>query len=190
MQHVRTMTGLALSLVLTACVSTATQVSTSYYDVRGTTAEDIDRDIRAKGPLKGHALALAAIQFEPVSILQRETDKGCHFEAAKFRVKAAITLPRWTDRLKSPDRDLRRAWQGLSDYARWHEDMHVRIAERFASQLSRDIEAIEPQKTCDRLDRTAKTIVDRNARSHDKAQNAFDRAEQKRLQQLIAANGG
>lgn len=175
-----------LTLTLSACVSTTSQVSTSYYSVSGTTAEQIDSDIRRNGPLKGHALAVAAISFEPVSVLQEANDDLCRFKTAKFRVKADITLPRWTDKSKSDDRTLKRAWGNLSRYARAHEQVHVRIAESFAKRLGQDIQALPPQSSCERLDRLAKKVVERNAAEHDRAQNAFDAAEQRRLRALIA----
>lgn len=175
------------AIALTACVSTASQVSTSYYSVRGTTAEQIDSDIRRNGPLNGHALAVAAISFEPVSVLQEVNDDSCRFASAKFRVKAAITLPRWTDKSKSKDRDLKRAWGNLSRYARSHEQVHVRIAESFAKRLGEDIKALPPQSNCDRLDNLAKRVADRNAAEHDRAQKAFDAEEQRRLRALLAS---
>ncbi|MEM0899022.1 MAG: DUF922 domain-containing protein [Pseudomonadota bacterium] len=177
-----------IAMCLSACVSTATQVTTSYYNVRGETAEEIDADIRRNGPMRGHALAVAAISLQPVSVQQSISGNSCSFSTAKFRVNAAITLPRWTDRLRSRDNDLRRAWRGLSDYARWHEDTHVKIAEEFAKQLGDDIEAIPPQRNCERLDRIAERIVKKNAKAHDRAQNAFDAREQERLRRMIATN--
>lgn len=176
-----------VALALSACVSTASQVSTSYYSVTGTTAEQIDRDIRRNGPLNGHALAVAAISFEPLSVLQDVSPDSCRFAQAKFRVNAAITLPRWADKAQSTDRDLKRAWGNLSRYARDHEQVHVRIAERFAQQLGRDIEALPPQPNCDKLDRLAKRVVERNAAEHDRAQKEFDAAEQRRLRALLEA---
>lgn len=175
------------ALGLSACVSTSSQVSTSYYLVSGTTAEQIDSDIRRKGPLNGHALAVAAIRFEPVSVLQNVTTDSCKFAEAKFRVNAAITLPRWADKAQSSDRNLKRAWGNLSRYARDHEQVHVRIAERFAQQLGRDIEALPPQSNCEKLDRLAERVVKRIAGEHDRAQKAFDASEQRRLRALLEA---
>lgn len=175
------------ALALSACVSTASQVSTSYYSVSGTTAEQIDQDIRRNGPLNGHALAVAAISFEPVSVLQDVTADSCRFAAAKFRVKAAITLPRWADKAQSSDRNLKRAWGNLSRYARDHEQVHVRIAERFAQKLGKDLEALPAQSNCERLDKLAERVVDRNAAEHDRAQKEFDASEQRRLRALLSA---
>ena len=51
----------AAALEIAACTSTQSRVTTTYYTIRGVSGEDLDREIAAKGPLKGHALASAAI---------------------------------------------------------------------------------------------------------------------------------
>ncbi|WP_035267265.1 DUF922 domain-containing protein [Ahrensia sp. 13_GOM-1096m] len=166
---------------LFGCVSTSPAVKTSFYTVNGQTGAQIDRELRVKGPLSGHALASAAISFEPVSVLQETTKAGCSFKTAKFRVKADITLPRWADRRASKDRDLRRAWDGLSKYAKLHEQMHVKIAEQFAKQIGESLMALPTHKTCEKLDKVAEKTFKRILRSHDRAQKRFDAIEQKRL---------
>lgn len=174
-----------LACAITACTSTASTVTTEYYLVSGDTSEAIDRDLRRKGPMRGHALAVAAIRFKPVSVQQEMTDEGCVFKQALFRVEANITLPQWKERATSRDRQLRNAWDALASYARAHEDQHVRIAERYATVLGETIEALPAQSTCEELDRSAKRVVERVGREHDEAQLAFDRAEQRRLERLL-----
>lgn len=180
-----------VALALTACTSTASNVTTEYYLVSGTTSEALDRDIRRKGPMQGHALAVAAIRFVPVSVQQDQTDAGCAFTEALFRIDANITLPRWKERATSRDRELRAAWDLLARYARAHEDMHVQIAERYARELGKAIEALPPRESCEALDKSAERVVKRMARRHQAEQLAFDRAEHERLEQLLrkASNG-
>lgn len=180
-----TATAVAATIILAGCVSTASVVKTNYYSVSGSTSEELDRDLRRRGPMQGHAIAVAAIRFNPVSVLQQESNDGCAFKTAKFRVEANITLPRWKDRNQSNDRDLRRAWDGLARYAKLHEDTHVKIAERFAKLLGEELEKIPAQRDCSRLDSVAKGVVDRTRRAHNRAQNAFDAAEQRRLARLF-----
>lgn len=186
MRRTKIWTALAALLLTAACMSTASKVTTSYYDVRGNTADELDRQIRSNGPMQGHAIAVAAVNFEPVQVLQEVGSDGCRFKTARFRVNAAITLPRWTDRLQSPDRDLRRAWKGLADYARAHEQTHVRIAEEFAKLLGDQLMAMPAERDCQRLDARAERVVERVARAHERAQRAFDAEEQQRLARLFA----
>lgn len=176
----------ASGLVLASCVNTASTVSTEYYSVNGSTSQQLDRELRNKGPLNGHALASAAIRFEPVSVFQEESALGCKYKTAKFRVDANITLPRWANKRQSGDRELRRAWDGLAKYAKLHEQAHVKIAETYARALGDALMDLPPQKNCEKLDRVSKKIVDKVSKSHDDAQKAFDANEQKRLAALFA----
>ena len=174
-----------LALAVTACTSTQSTVNTRYYLVSGTTGEAIDRDMRRKGPMDGHAVAVAAIRFKPVSVLQEQTADGCRFTEALFKVDADITLPRWRQRATTGDRQLRRAWDRFADYARAHEQVHVRIAEQFAKRLGEEIAALPPQPDCNALDKSAERVVRRIGREHNTAQLAFDRAERARLERLV-----
>lgn len=173
-------------LFLASCVNTASTVSTEFYSVKGSTSEQLDRELRRKGPLNGHALASAAIRFEPVSVFQQISASGCSYKTAKFRVDANITLPRWANRNQSGDRELRRAWDGLARYAKAHEDTHVKIAETYARVLGSALMDLPAQKDCEKLDRESKKVVDRISRNHDRAQKAFDAEEQRRLAALFA----
>ena len=175
------------ALVIAGCVSTASNVTTRYYTVSGKTADEIDDDLRRQGPLRGHALAVAAISFAPVSVRQRVTEGGCVFEEALFRVNAEITLPRWRERNRSADAELRHAWDSLADYARAHEEFHVTIAEKYARLLGEQVAALPAQPTCEALDARAAEVVRRVGRAHHAEQLAFDAAEAERLNRLFAA---
>ena len=176
----------ALAFATSGCVSTSPQVATNYYLISGQTSEELDDELRRRGPLSGHAIAVAAIRFNPVAVIQEEQTDGCIFKTAKFRVQAEITLPRWKERNQTDDRDLRQAWDGLARYAKLHEDTHVKIAERFAKLLGEELEDIPAKSDCRKLDGVAKKVVEKTRRAHTKAQNAFDEAEQRRLARLFA----
>lgn len=172
-------------LAVAACTSTQTRVTTTYYSIAGATGADLDREIASKGPLKGHALASAAIKFVPVAVSYDETDQGCAYRQAKFRIEANLTLPRWRDHMRSSDPELRIAWRHLSAYAREHEEQHVAIAEEYAQKIGEELEALSPKSSCDALDKAAQRVLKRNRNAHNRAQLAFDAAEQKRLSALF-----
>ncbi|MAS07938.1 MAG: hypothetical protein CL534_25065 [Ahrensia sp.] len=175
----------AAALTLAACISTQSRVTTTYYTIRGVSGEDLDREIAAKGPLKGHALASAAIKFVPVAISYDESGGKCAFGEAKFRIDAEMTLPRWQEHRQSNDPDLRIAWRNLSDYARQHEEHHIAIAEKYAAKIGKELKALPAKSTCDALDKAAQRVLQKNKRDHNREQLAFDAAEQKRLSALF-----
>lgn len=171
-------------LLLASCTSTS--VSTGYYEVSGSTERQLDKSIASNGPMNGHAFAATQIQILPVTLQEKVSDQGCKVGKASFRVKAAITMPRWKNRTGA-SADLKKGFDIFADYARLHEQMHVRIGEAAAHALEKELLAIAPQKNCDRLVGKVKAkIKDVHARHH-KAQLAFDAAENKRLKELFAA---
>ena len=160
-------------------------VSVDYYNVRGTTAPQIDGEIRRNGPNNGHALAVARIQMIPDVAYDQRPDGTCRYRTARVGVAARITLPRFIDRGRT-DRDLRRAIDNLDEYARFHEAVHVAIAEEYADRIGADIRRLPPANSCETLDAQAATISRRLLREHDAAQKKFDRDEQVRLAALTS----
>lgn len=177
--------GLAAAVTLLALAGcTTTEVRTGYYDIRGRSADDLDRQIRKFGPDRGHAIAQAEIRFEPVTLTLAERKGSCRFSSVRYRVLADISLPRWADS-DGADPELRRAFGNLQDYARLHERMHVRIAEAAARSLERRLRAIPAQADCDTLERMAKAEIAAMRKLHDNAQKEFDAEEQRRLTALM-----
>ncbi|GAB4348560.1 MAG: hypothetical protein Kow0026_03190 [Oricola sp.] len=175
---------IAAGLAVGACTSTASRITTTYYNISGITGADLDREIATKGPLKGHALASSAIKFVPVGISYDEKDGRCRFREAKFRIEANVTLPRWRAH-PSSDPELRTAWKFLSAYAREHEAVHVAIAEKYARKIGEELMALPPKKDCDTLEAAATRVLKRNKAEHNREQLAFDREEQERLADLF-----
>jgi len=175
---------IAAGLAVAACTSTSSRITTTYYNINGITGADLDREIATKGPLKGHALASAAIKFVPVAISYDEGDGKCRFREVKFRIDANVTLPRWRGH-NSSDPELRTAWRFLSAYAREHEAVHVAIAEKYARKISEELKALPAKKDCDALDASAERVLKRNKTEHNREQLAFDREEQERLAELF-----
>ncbi len=173
---------LPVFMTLSACSSTA--VSTGYYEVSGATGKALDRSIASNGPMRGHAFAATQLTIIPVAIVPVETEEGCRVRSAKFRVKADITMPRWTNR-QGASRDLQDGFDMFADYARLHENVHVKIGEAAASEMETSVLEIPPQKSCDRLTTKVKAVISDVQARHHKAQLAFDAAEDKRITALL-----
>ena len=172
-----------LALSLAGCTSTS--VTTGYYEVSGQSARQLDRSIAANGPMGGHAFAATQIQILPVALKEMMTAEGCKVATARFKVIANITMPRWRNR-GGASADLKQGFDIFADYARVHEQVHVRIGEAAARTMEAQALEIPPQKDCDRLAARVKAVVLRVQKQHNKAQLAFDAAEDKRLKALFA----
>ena len=177
----------AFCTALTACTSVpGSGVSVDYYNVKGTTARQIDGSIRRNGPSNGHALAVARIRMIPDVQYDQRPDGTCRYRVARVGVEARVTLPRFIDRNRT-DRDLRRAIDNLDEYARFHEAVHVAIAEEYADRIGSEIRRLPTSASCETLDAQAATISRQLLREHDAAQRKFDRDEQVRLAALTGA---
>ena len=168
--------------LLSACASTS--VSTGYYEVSGSTGKALDSSIARNGPMSGDAFAATQLTIVPVSIMPVETDKGCKVRSAKFKLNAKITMPRWTNR-KGASADLQNGFDMFADYARLHEDIHVKIGEAAVQEMEAQVLKIPPQKTCDILEAKVTSVLTRVQARHHKAQLAFDAAEDKRINALL-----
>ena len=170
--------------LLASCTSVpGSGVSVDYYNVRGTTARQIDREIRRFGPNEGHALAVARIRMIPDVTYDAQANGTCRYKRARVGVNAAVTLPKFIDRSKT-EPGLRQAIDNLDEYARFHEAVHVAIAEAFADRISRELKALPAQASCDQLDKTAAALSRKILDEHDQTQKKFDRDEQRRLARL------
>ena len=176
---------LATALGLAACTSVpGSGVSVDYYNVRGTTAQQIDNEIRRLGPNDGHALAVARIRMIPDVSYDRSGGR-CSFERARVGVNAAVTLPRFLDRNRT-DPQLKQAIDNLDEYARFHEAVHVAIANEYADRIAAALGQLPAQPTCDALDSQAAAVSRALLKQHDGAQKKFDRDEQRRLAALTS----
>ena len=176
------------TLAFGGCTSTQPAVSTAYYDVQGTTALHLDRSIRHLGPNDGHAIAAAEIRFVPVSLRKAEDKRGCRVAEARIKVVANVTLPRWRNRSGSTE-ELKQAFDSMARYAKLHEAVHVEIADGAAREMEAELLSLPPQKTCALLEKRADAVIRQVRTRHDRAQKAFDAAEQKRLKKLFEQAG-
>ena len=181
----RRLAALGAALALAACTSVpGAGVSVDYYNVRGTTAQQIDNEIRRLGPNDGHALAVARIRMIP-DVAYDRTGGRCSFQRARVGVNAAVTLPRFIDRNRT-DAQLQQAIDNLDEYARFHEAVHVAIANEYADRIAAALRQLPGQPTCDALDTQAAAISRALLKQHDGAQRKFDADEQRRLAALTS----
>lgn len=177
---------LPVSLALAACQTVPkAQVNVGYYQVTGTTEKTIERQLSLRGPHipgKGRALAAAKISIEQ-RVQVAEAPGWCRVAGAKINIRADVTLPKWKER-NSASPELRRKWDIFAAYAKAHEDVHIRIAEQYAAELERRLEAIPVQSDCKTVSKivsaVSKDVVDRM----NEVQDQFDRDEQSRLRAI------
>lgn len=168
---------------LAACASAAGAQSVSktysYFTIGGTTVDEIDRELHARGPTvqstgRRHPGA-TQMQFS-TRITYASAPGWCRVDKAEVSVAAKIILPRWGQR-KRADGDTRLVWDTLSADIRRHEEAHVQIAKRHARELGQALRALGQTSGCDTLKAAAAAVSARVLADHDRAQERFDRIE-------------
>jgi len=148
----------------------------NYYDVRGTTLEELRQDVFSRGPYDKEANTRFAgwaewrIQWW---FDRREVAGGCAVANASTETHIEYTLPRWVDEDAAPP-ELRASWKRFIDALTEHEEGHGRLARELAEQIEFAIRSLPPEPTCEELDRKVNELANRLIRE-DKTQEAYDR---------------
>ncbi len=152
-------------------VTPNTSIKVEYYDIRGTTWDDLVRQINAKGPEGwwGNAGTKISYKFRSVS-----TPGKCVIDTVTVNADSTVRLPRWTNRYEGPA-NLQTYWDGVLRSLDLHERGHVQISLDSARELERTLKTTPEQPSCDAL----------NALVGEKAQRIFN--EHSRKQQLYDA---
>lgn len=151
----------------------------SYFNISGLTGADLERELSKHGPM----LAETGIRHPGAtkiklggSVDYRSSDGRCRVLDAKVTLETHLTLPRWTDRHRA-NRETVLVWDTLSSDIKRHEERHAEIARQYARKLEKTLEALYPERNCQRMeakvDATSKRIIEEHAAD----QQRFDRVE-------------
>lgn len=134
---------IAFSIALSLCSPVAAEViaskSYSYFDIRGKTADELDRELSRRGPTASGSSArhpgATKIRFGGEATYIQDNGR-CRVGNVKVTVHTQIILPRWSSR-KGASKELSMIWDALSSDIKRHEERHVAILRRHDSQASR-----------------------------------------------------
>ncbi|MBO6717453.1 MAG: DUF922 domain-containing protein [Rhizobiaceae bacterium] len=162
---------------------TGTNVRYAYYPVSGRNHAEIVRSVRRFAPRNGYAYGMGFIDFHPdYDVTSRRGE--CRITRADTGLSIHLKLPEWRgpdDAPASAVRLGRRFERSIRD----HEMQHVRIAERYARQMSRSLMGIKGQENCWALRREARDVIASVKRAHLAAQKAFDRRTLRQIRRLL-----
>ena len=164
-------------------------VSINYYRISGNSTAALDSEIKRKGPkINGgnHAVAIARIKMDP-QISYEQIPSGCKISDARVLVGAKVTLPKWIGRNRASPK-LGRAWDNIDRYTRKHEAAHVEMAFSHARKIEQKLSGLGTKPNCEQLKSSARQIIARHLKEHDKAQRKFDANEQSRFAKLAKKN--
>lgn len=147
-----------------------------YYDVRGSSIEELRRDVFTRGPYDSSGRRFAGwaewrIQWR---FDRKEIPQGCAIANAVVEAHVNYTLPRWVDADDTPI-ELQDTWNRFLEALTLHEQGHGQLARELASEIEFAIKSLPPEPTCDELDRSVNVLANRMIRE-DKSQEAYDLA--------------
>lgn len=182
---------IALSLSGPAAADVIASKSYSYFDIRGKTADELDRELSRRGPTSSGSSArhpgATKIRFGGEATYIQDNGR-CRVGNVKVTVHTQIILPRWNSR-RGASKELSMIWDALSSDIKRHEERHAEIARTQARVMERAIRALPPQRNCGAMQELVSNESARGIEEHDRQQAQFDRVEavnfQKRMLRLL-----
>lgn len=170
-------------LMLAGC--TTGGLSTVYYNVPGTTVEQISQQISRRGPQSGHAIGTSETRMTP-RIATVYSNGECRIVSAEIKLDIKVTLPRWTE-LDKADQRTQKSFHGLSEHVEWHEQQHVKISQHYAKTIEQRLLDLKPQPSCRLILKEAREIFKQGFVEHNKAQLAFDEEERPAIEKRLSS---
>ncbi|MCC0033880.1 MAG: DUF922 domain-containing protein [Rhodobiaceae bacterium] len=173
---------LACLLLLTGCTSGKPGTTNRSYSIHVETRAGFAQSVRSRAPRGGRAFGLVEITFHPDYRLVGG-DSGCRADVRAVELELVITLPKWRDGKPVPG-PIGPHWKRFERTVRQHEMTHVRIARDYAARMRGAIAALH-SASCKELAERIRTRIKSIKIQHLRAQQLFDRREQRRLKFLL-----
>ena len=145
-----------------------------YYDVSGSSIEELRRDVFSRGPYDSNGRRFAGWAEWRIQwwFDRKQVPQGCAVARAVTETHVKYTLPRWIDADEAP-LELQDTWNRFVEALTLHEQGHGKLARELAADIEFAIQSLPPEPTCDELDRKVNALANRMIRE-DKSQQAYD----------------
>lgn len=152
------------------------QETIKYYDVSGTTIDELRRDVFSRGPYDraGQRFAGWAEWQIKWQFAHKQVPQGCAVGRAVTETHIQYTLPRWLD-ADAASPDLQETWSRFVEALTLHEQGHGQLARELAAAIEHAIQSLPPEPTCDELGRRVDALAKRMI-AEDDSQEAYDLA--------------
>ncbi|HEX5600830.1 MAG TPA: DUF922 domain-containing Zn-dependent protease [Hyphomicrobiaceae bacterium] len=150
------------------------QETIKYYDVRGSTIEELRREVYSRGPYDSTGQRFAGwAEWRIRWWFDREqVPQGCKISRAVTETDIEYTLPRWVD-ADNAQPELRERWNRFLEALTLHEQGHGELARALAAEIEFAIRNLPPEPTCEELDRKVNELANRMI-LEDRTQEAYD----------------
>ncbi len=173
---------IAAMIAASPVIASAAPITTTkyqYYNVSGTTADDIYRTMLSRGPHVNGEKAYASTTAQSSQAGSLIPGRSCRIRDYKLRMSFVIKLPRIANEDRLPPL-VRARWQEFSAFLKKHEETHRAIWTGCAKEFEARVKALSGSD-CGKLDAETARIWEKMKNSCDRKHEAFDIAEHKRL---------
>lgn len=151
----------------------------TYYTVSGDSAVEIYDAMIKRGPSVNGAKAYAATSATTTQDGKLLQSTSCQIKDYRLKLSFVIKLPKIKNENLLPASD-RKQWQNFSAFLKTHEETHRQIWLDCAADLEAKVKAIKA-RSCSDADAKATKLWNKMRAACGKKQEAFDKAEQRRL---------
>lgn len=125
-----------IAMTMITAITHASELRTVYYDVVGTSARELRRELNAKGPLDKHGKKVSGLTRWKISWKFHKAAKAgsCEFTEFKATLDGTITMPRWVVTQSVP-KPLMDSWQRFLTALLVHEQGHYSNGFRAAEEV-------------------------------------------------------
>ncbi|KAB0680847.1 DUF922 domain-containing Zn-dependent protease [Aureimonas leprariae] len=167
---------------------------TTYFAVRGSTLEQLDRELNRKGPSAGTAgdrhPGATQVSFGG-RITYAPSGRACRVGRTDFTLKLVKILPRWTP-TRSASAATAIIWRTLAEDIYRHEEDHAKIARGYVRKMESAVRNLGPRPDCRSMEAAVNATTARYLKEHERAQLDFDKVEgrevNRRLKRLLQRN--
>ncbi len=133
---------IAMLALLSASVGPTIVEDVEYYDVAGSTSEQVRASLEKVRPLGRRGVRADALTSMDVSwqFQLAKGEGGCAVVSLATKLNAVITLPRWTDRQAGTS--LTERWDRYSNALKRHEEGHMEIGREGVAALHKRLSAL------------------------------------------------
>lgn len=156
-----------------------TVTNIKYYTVEGTTAQSLDQQMIARGPMHGPGRAYANIVARPDYSGQLVQDETCRLEDFTVSAEFTMTLPQLGGGAKLSG-DLSARWESFQQFVRRHEEGHRTIWIETMEKAETRISELRAA-TCPELQGEIDGAFQEEWRAGEGRQDDYDRADQEKL---------
>lgn len=183
----RVLAGAALAALTAGCSSLISQTSPpatgrvkvetreSFYEVFGTTAEELYAQMRAKGLRVSRSILFGDYRWDLHWKLRHESSwagGSCHMTDVLVTLDAQAVLPQWRAPAEAPA-DLRTQWAAFVRGLQIHEKGHADIAQRAAQEIKNALQKLQAPD-CGQMQAVADRLVRNLLQHHRDVEAQYD----------------